>query len=542
MKRQLIICSVAVSLFLVQSCKKTESLTAEKNAEGSSKLRVNAPVSDYAEYKISCVTGGKFIEVNGNPGANQKYQELQTLGQWQATGDDEKDAWQRWYVVYVTTVSSVKYYNIRNSFSGKVIQSPNSTSGAQLQQARTPLLGLPDAQLWRITEIGTTGQYNIVNKGNGLRIANAGGSTTNGTAIIQETTNTDNRQKWVFTLRTPSTYRDDYANRIFERNGTSQGSTSFDEGTSIPLTWSSNNGKVLWITQDAYDGASLQPNSMFNCGQFFSYGNSMFLQTNIYDWASTGANITRGGNKRIVDIQSGNSFAWPGPGVEIGQHVFVHVGEGSGLSMSNQSLWDITQSTTTAWTGVRTLPAGMSGQTNISYATGMVKSGSTVYAFGNAGTDIHVAKFATSNPQAWTFWNGSAWVASPVTGTTARVATGNTNNAMGFVNGKYVLMTMDNGFFCGGTRGIYISTATSVTGPFTAPVKVWTIQEKLNGGDARFYTPSLHTEHVNGRNELLLTYCLNYDACGQGSCSGAYLDPYFYRVKCIRVPYSKIGL
>ncbi|RYY34048.1 MAG: hypothetical protein EOP46_14695 [Sphingobacteriaceae bacterium] len=547
MKKQLLLLA-ALAVIAVQGCKKTESRQTDIN-QLDSKKRVNGPVSDYAEYKISCVTGGKFIEVNGNPAANQKYQDLQTLGQWQATGDDEKDGWQRWYTVYATTVSGVKYYYLRNSFSGRVMESPNNTSGAQLRHGRTQYLGHADSQLWRITEIGTTGQYNIINKGNGLYVANAGGSTTNGTAIIQETTNGNNRQKWVFTLRTASTYRDDSAIRFFERNGTSQGSVAFDEGTSVPLTWSSNNGKVLWITQDAYDGSALQPNSMFNCGQWFHYGNSMFLQNNIYDFSPSGApNITRGGNRRIIDIQSGDTFAWPGPGVEIGNHVYVQVGEGNGLTLTNQSLWDLTESTTTAWTGVRTLPAGMSGQTNINYATGMVKNGSYVYVFGSQGigfgysSNVHVARFPTSNPSSWTFWNGSSWTSTPTTGNTARIADALGSNHLAYANGKWVLMTMDQGFNCDATRNIYISTATSPTGPFTSRVKVYTIQENLNGNYARYYTPVIHPEHNNGRNELLLTFCLNYDACGQGSCSGSYLDPYFYRLKAIRVPYAKIGL
>ncbi|RYE13207.1 MAG: hypothetical protein EOP51_30180, partial [Sphingobacteriales bacterium] len=482
------------------------------------------------------------IEVNGNPGANQKYQDLQTLGQWQATGDDEKDGWQRWYTVYATTVGGIKYYNLRNSFSGKVMESPNGTSGAQLRQARTAFLGYPDAQMWRITEIGTTGQYNIVNKGNGLYVANAAGSTTNGTAIIQETNNSNNRQKWVFTPRTASTYREDNVNRFFERNGTSQGSVAFDEGTSIPLTWSSNNGKVLWVTQDAYDGSALQPNAMFNCGQWFHYGNSMFLQNNIYDLSPAGApNITRGGNRRIIDIQSGDSFAWPGPGIEIGQHVYVQVGEGNGLTLNRQSLWDLTQSTGTAWTGVRTTPAGMSNQTNISYACGMVKRPDNyVYVFGSMGTgfgytsNMHVARFPTSNPQSWTFWNGTSWTSTPTTGDPARVSDALGSSYMAFVNNKYVLMTMDQGFNCDANRSIYISTSSNPTGPFTARTKVYTIQENLNGNYSRYYTAVIHPEHNYGKNELLLTYCLNYDACGQGSCSGSYLDPYFYRVKGIR--------
>jgi hypothetical protein len=252
---------------------------------------------------------------------------------------------------------------------------------------------------------------------------------------------------------------------------------------------------------DAWDGASFKTNGMFPCGGFFSYGNSMFLQSSTTNWDSNGANITRNGSaqgkpKQIVDIQPNNTFAWPGPGVEIGSHVYIQTGEGNGLNATNQSLWDLTQSTGTLWTATRTTPANMSGQTNILYSTGMVKGiDGYVYCFGSQSTgfgyasDIFVARFPQSNPQSWTFWNGSSWASTPVTGTTARIADALGSSSLSFANGKWVLMTMDQGFNCDATRNIYISTATTVTGPYSARTKVYTIKEYINGNYARYYTP-----------------------------------------------------
>lgn len=533
-----------------QSCKRTaDILPAMPDTTQAVKEAVSL-ATDYAEYKIACVTGGKYLEVTGNPGANEKYLDQQKIVQYSATADDERDAWQRWYIIYRTTVNNIKYYQIRNSFSGKLLDVPGATAttGTQLQQyAEFPVLA--DQQLWRISAIGTTGQYNIINKGNGLALANANGSTSNGTPIVQETLGTDNRQRWVLTQRTPSTYRDDQVVRFFNRNNPSQGSVAFDQANSIPLTWGGNAGKVLWVTQDATDGIRLLSNNMFACGDIIDYGNSMFVQSSITNWASDAPNITRNGSRQICNIQSGDSFAWPGPGIEADNHVYIQVGEGRGLNILRQSLWDLTQSTGNAWTGVRTLPANMSNQTAINYSTGMIKgTDGYVYAYGFQDTgfgfssNIYVARFQSGNPQVWTFWNGSAWVNTPVTGNAARVTDALGTNSVAFVNGKYVLMTMDQGFDCADQRSIYIATSSSITGPFTARTKVYTIQENLNGGYARYYTPVVHPEHVNGRNELLLTYSLNYSACNKGDCSGAYKDPYFYRVKGIRVPYAKIGL
>lgn len=46
------------------------------------------------------------------------------------------------------------------------------------------------------------------------------------------------------------------------------------------------------------------------------------------------------------------------------------------------------------------------------------------------------------------------------------------------------------------------------------------------------------------KNALSLTGCslLLLSACSQPACGDGGIDPYFYRVKGIRVPYSMIGL
>ncbi|WP_342648063.1 RICIN domain-containing protein [Mucilaginibacter sp. CSA2-8R] len=487
------------------------------------------------------------MEVSGDVSANAKYQNHQTIDQWQAVGNDDKDSWQRWYVIYVNTVNGVKYYHFRNSFSGQVLESPNITAGDKVWQARTPLSGYSDNQLWSINQLGSANQYTIVNKGTGLSIANPNASATNGTAVIQELATKDDRQKWVFTQRSPGTYRDELVNRIFERNLNSQGSVAFDEGTSIPLTWGSNAGKVLWITQDAYDGATLQPNGKFVCGQFFNYGNSFILQNSINDSGSSGANITRNGAKQVVDKQPNSNFAWPDVGVELGQHVYIHVAEGVGfVGLNSQSIWDFTESSGNEWSGTRLTPPGVN-QTDINYCNGMVKyTDGYVYAFGGGlkVDGMYVARFSQSNPNVWTFWNGSAWASTPTTNAAAAINIGKNKPgaAVAYCNGKWVMMYLSDPLFCNPVREVYVASSTNMMGPFSDPVTVHTIQENINNNKTFYYTPTIHTEYVNGRNELLLGYSLNYDVCGQGPCTDGFKDPYYYRPKFIRVPYSKIGL
>jgi len=547
----------AYACLLCCSCGKNNESAADRSVNQKlsavSATAVNANIADYTIYTFSCVAGGKYMEVTGFPTYNEKYDDQRKITQYASSvSDGVIDGWQRWHIIYKTTVNNTRYYHIRNVFSGKLLDVPGGSkvSGTQLQQYfEFPLLS--DEQLWSIEPAATSGAYRIINKGSGMALTNAGSSTADGTPITQETAGTGTNQQWILTAREADTYRDDRVVRFFNRNSSSMGSVAFDEGTSIPLS----NGKVLWVTQDAWDGASLQPNGKFSCNSFFSYGNSILIQPSTGNWdAASTPNMTRdssaqGRPKQMCDIQPGNTFAWPGPGVEIGNHVYIQCGEGSGLSLSDQSLYDLTENAGTKWQVKRTTPTGMSGQNAINYAAGMVKaSDGYVYVFGAQATgfgytnNVHVARFPVSNPQSWTFWNGGSWVSNPVTGDGARITDALGTAAVAYVNGKYVMVTMDQGFNCDNSRNIYTATATSPTGPFTARKQVYTIKEYLYGNYARYYTPAIHPESVNGRNELLVTYCLNFSACGVEDCVNGYLDPYFYRVKGIRVPYGKIGL
>lgn len=71
--------------------------------------------------------------------------------------------------------------------------------------------------------------------------------------------------------------------------------------------------------------------------------------------------------------------------------------------------------------------------------------------------------------------------------------------------------------------------------------------EYINGDKARFYTPIIHPEFLNDQNEILLTYSLNFSACGQQDYyfddhGNKALNAYYYRLKAVRVPLSIIGL
>lgn len=515
---------------------------------------ISLSVADYGTYTLSSAAGGHYMGIAGDLLFNEKYSDAALIELRKAASSTEDiDLWQKWHFIYNTSEGDTKYYQIRNLHSGKLLSVPEEADGEVLNAVQfSELSAEKDRQLWSVKEM-TPGEIEIISKLNGLALSNEDGAK-----VVLAPINDAENQTWLLRPIADVAFRDDEVVRFFNRNEEYQGSVAFDQGTSVPLTWGPNAGKVLWITQDAWDGHSLQPNDMFICGHFFSYGNSMFLQPSTTNWDNTAApNITvtnypNGKPRQIAEIQPGQTFAWPGPGIEIGNKVYIKTGEGIDLTGVEQSLLVLTQDAGLEWTKERVLVPGMSGQNPdnaISYATGMVKPGDGyVYAFGSKAFNfgyshyLHVARFKESDPFTWTFWDGSEWADSPTIAPEARIGDGLGTMAVSYLNGKYILLTMDQGFNCDPERNIYMATADSPTGPFTERKMVYKINEYLNGQYARYYTPSIHPHFDNGRNELLITYSLNYAACGQEQCNDGYRDPYYYRVKGVRVPYEVIGL
>ncbi|RYE18667.1 MAG: hypothetical protein EOP51_21470, partial [Sphingobacteriales bacterium] len=140
----------------------------------------------------------------------------------------------------------------------------SSTAGLQLvQRGYNPNPENEDLELWRAEK--TDGSYKFINKANGLVLTDLP-ATQIGTVAkaVQAAESNVNTQKWNLVAIPGEAYKDDVFNNFFERNENSMGSVAFDQGNSIPLTWGPNAGKVLWITEDSYDGQPLLNNDMFN--------------------------------------------------------------------------------------------------------------------------------------------------------------------------------------------------------------------------------------------------------------------------------------
>jgi hypothetical protein len=573
MKKMYLPCLAAL-LIIAAGCKKAGSLTDSKKV--TTALHGNAlagsPPSAYGCFQLTNIFSNKVLEVRGDstllkpqnsPANVQQYANFNTAVSVSAN--------QKWYLIQQNTgtITSSTPFKIMNVASGMYLEAPNGTSGTQLWQDHSN--GFP-SQIWYLHQVSGQTYYYIQNA-NGLVLTDHANSTSDGAPITEETLASTNNQYWSLSSITNEAYRDDAVVTFFHRPNTANTTVAFDEGKSVPLTNGSNNGKILWITEDAYASSQLQSNGYLYC-QFFSYHNSGLLQPNNSNWAATSTpNITTTSNagtgiNELEIIKSpgdhSSTYSWPGVGVEIGSNVYLYTYESAnGSAPANQVLNKIAESTgSTAWGGVtRLTPNGMSGQTKIGYSVGMIKkpAGDTVYVYGAESTyfnaeSIFLARYPTSNPSSWSYWRGHTWASTPDTTSalsgqlTIGSGTSTQQNVMiAYANGKYVMIQLDLGYFCDpSSHNVYISTSSTPFGPFTAPQKVFTINDWYNGHLAKYYTPAIHPEFNNAHNELLITYCLNYNASG-GSCSTQTCfsnnqDPNAYQIKAVRIPYALIGL
>ncbi len=531
-------------------------------------------LDEYSVFTIQNVSSGYNMGIAGDILYNEKFKDKAQIEQEETVLDFESlpEKWQRWYFIYKGKDGGINYYQIMNAMSGKFLDVPEgaSTNGLQLQQFTEKEGTFLDEQLWGVTEV-TTGKYKIINKSTNLALTAE--SIEQNVGISQSLYDQSDLQLWALFKNNLCSYRDDKVVHFFERNDKSSGSTAFDQGSSIPLP----DGRVLWVTQDSWDGWELTEDNMFYSNYYFNYGNSMFLQPTKDNWNPDEAlNITRENSaqnkpRQICDIQPNQTFAWPSNGVEINGKVYLHCGEGSGLSAEGQTIYELWPKSegSLLWNSVRHAIPEISTYTKIIYSAGMVKSDDGyVYTYGAAvnitNYNLYVARFEQDDPlNTWTFWDGSNWIDNPPANDAeleaARIFSGTgASVAVSYVNGKYVVVSLDQGFWETSEHYIRSATSDSPTGSFTKQKKIYNIFENIYGTQARYYTPNIHPQFDNGKDELLITYSLNYSAndsqditvnqFGEKVIDGniltgqGYIDPYFYRVKGVRVPYSVIGI
>jgi len=502
--------------------------------------------NSYDTYTISTTEETGFIEVSGETVLGDKLKDGTMLKTAKPSVNELKSTnrWQKWLISKQTN----GYFTIMNLNSGKYI---TASAGKSITQARA---NQTDAQYWRITK-AQGNYYKITNKGNNLAISN---SLSNDSALTQSAYINSAAQHWKLNAIKADSYRDDAVVGFFQRNS---GSSAFDEGSSIPLYYSLNKGKVLWVTGDTFYN-QVDAKGEFGCNLYFPYHNSALLQPADHSWGPEKTkNLISSDGPQIFRPANPKNLFWPGAGIEVGNKIYVHNIEviAGTLNTVNQYLGVITETSTYNIPPVEVVPVpGMTGQTAIVYTVGMVNNpkDGCIYAYGIGGymaASVFVARFAPAAPTKWKFWDGKNWADKPSVAASAAVAKASTNNiAVGYVNGKFLLISMDFGFTCDvTTRNMYSSVSNSPTGPFINKKTIYTLPDYKQGHAPVYYNPTIHAEFKNGHNELLIAYCINFynrnDAknttcltpCSNPDGSE---DPNDYRIKGIRVPFSLMGL
>lgn len=333
-------------------------------------------------------------------------------------------------------------------------------------------------------------------------------------------------------------YKDTAFTNQFKR---STGWVAGDGALSIDL----NNGKSLWLFGDShiddYDAATNTTWCLFqanNAGLSMNIANPSHQQTHVQTSPRTW--LRHGGD---------NSYwFWPGTGYTHGDTTFaflirLHHTGGTGswafegvdslfvakINPNNMNIYGI------SFLGKRD---------NIAFGNGNIQEGNYIYAYGiekqGIGNDLKVARYPVNNVHAaWEYHSNNGWTTSPA-------------NAVGIHNeftssfhvfkhkNKYVLITTEFSVGCNQGKHIYSYTSSSPTGPFSNKQTIWKVDDTLNGNYPFFYLAYAHPEFDNGKDELLVTYCINgYPDC-ENTCVNNRTNPDYYRPKAIRVHYNKI--
>lgn len=335
----------------------------------------------------------------------------------------------------------------------------------------------------------------------------------------------------------PRTYKDEAFTALFHRT---IGLVAGDVALSIPL----NNGKSLWVFGDSYidhyDESTKTVPCLFqvrNAALEMGISNPMEQKTLLGKESSS-----------LFPTGVNDYWFWPGPGLVNNDTAYVFQSLLHNTGQGGMWGFEVVDSLFVAKMHIPTMQVKgylcLGGRDNISFNNSVVEDGEYDLVYGirdnGFGNDLFVARFTGNNPQTkWEYFDGSGW-------------TENIKNAEKIfseftssfyvlkLKDKYVLITTEFSVDCNQGKEIYTYTSDTPFGPFENKKTVWTVDDTLNGNYPFFYMAMAHPEYDNGKNELLITYCINgYGKCVE-TCINNRMDPNVYRPKAIRVPYKLI--
>lgn len=337
-----------------------------------------------------------------------------------------------------------------------------------------------------------------------------------------------------------NSYKDAVMTAMFQRTS---GVVAADGAHSIAL----NNGKSLWLFGDSYiDNYDPQTNTV-PC--LFQVRNAATLVDNNAMKVEQTL-LGNGSPKSYLKHTADNDFwFWPGHGYEkdgfiyVFQNMIHRTGSGSFGFEEIDSLYvaKINKS------NLNEVSYSYLGRKNgISFCNGVVQHNGYVYIYGiknnGMGRDLYVARYADNDiTNTWEYRTASGWSAH-ITDAVKIHDEFTASFHVAKVNNKFVLVTTEFSVGCDQGSEIYSYIAGEPFGPFTNRKTVWKVDDTLEGHLPFFYSATVHPEFDNGKDELLLTYCINnYGNCVE-TCINNRFDPDHYRPRAIRVSYSSIGL
>jgi hypothetical protein len=350
--------------------------------------------------------------------------------------------------------------------------------------------------------------------------------------------------------------KDTLVTNFFRR---SAGWVSSDGAITIPLS----DGRTLWLMGDSHIDDYDPATATVNC--LFQVRNAALIQPRRnWEWQHTRTLIGTGPGIRsfLKNDPDDNHFIWPGAGIQLKDTVYVYCAnmknaksaiEGFGFAHSGPDCMAKLRFPDLEVVGYDTLQ----NFDEIGFGIGFIKKGHWVYVYGQklAGltNKLYVARFFDSRPGgAWTFYTGTGWSDNitdiqPIAAQNGMSGTFQVSQ----IKNTVLLVSSDLSIGCDGGKSIYTATSASLTGPFTSPLRIYTIDDTLQGHYPFFYSVVAHPEFLRGSQPnghapdsqaLLFTYCINgYGTCVP-ICHDNRMNPDYYRPKAFRVPLSAIGI
>jgi len=333
-------------------------------------------------------------------------------------------------------------------------------------------------------------------------------------------------------------YKDTVFTNYFRRTS---GFVAGDGAYSIPV----GNNQSLWVFGDSYINSYDPATGTVPC--IFQVHNCA-LSMNIGSPAIQTTYTGTGNPAPLFNVGSNNNYwFWPAAGYSANDTLYVFLDR----EMKRGSSFAGVDSNYTACmplSNLNNIKYILSGSRNgIDFSKTVILDSASGYCYvygiknNGFGNDVFLARFlpgAIRGP--WQYYDGSGWINDPVLA--AKIYSEFTASFyVVHIKQKYVMITTEFSYGCDQGKNVFATVSDNPYGPFTNHHSVWVVNDTLKGHYPFFYLANAHPEFNNGKNELLITYCINgYGTC-VNTCINNRMNPDVYRPKAIRVPYYAIN-